>query len=103
MVLCGTSILNAFFRGEPSQITVTSAEAVEVLQEASPVCQRCLDRVESSIASISEPKQAPNKVAGRGVPGEKNRLALDARSVLFLQELVLVIAWGEWASIFLGN
>lgn len=47
VVLCGASILNAFLRGKPSQIPVTSAEAVEVLKEASLACRRCLDQLES--------------------------------------------------------
>lgn len=55
VVLCCVSILNAFLRGEPSQVTVTPAEAIKVLEQASPACQRCLDQLESTMIPV-DPK-----------------------------------------------
>lgn len=90
MLLCGTSIINAFLRGDPSQITVTPAEAVKVLKEASPACQRCLDQLGSRASPVKPTgKQA---TAGGGVPTRaENCLPLHARSVPFQTVIVLEV------------
>lgn len=89
VLLCGTSVINAFLRGNPSQITVTPAEAVQVLREASPACQRCLDQLGSRVFPVT-PKQA---AASGGIPasGAESSLPLHARSVAFLTVILLEV------------
>lgn len=64
VVLCCVSILNAFLRGEPSQITVTPAEAIKVLEQASPACQRCLDQLESALLPVDPMSTATATTSG---------------------------------------
>lgn len=62
VVLCGASILNAFLRGEPNQIVVSSVEASRVLEQAAPACQQCLDQLGERL-----PRSTGNKASdGRG-------------------------------------
>lgn len=58
VILCGTSIFNAFLRGEPSHVTVSPPEAVVVLEEASTACQRCLDYLESKLSPTTREQGA---------------------------------------------
>lgn len=61
MVLCGASVINAFLRGESSQIIVSPAEAAGVLEEASKACQQCLDHLRPILSPVK-----PNQAAGVG-------------------------------------
>ncbi|CAB1121297.1 unnamed protein product [Ectocarpus sp. CCAP 1310/34] len=64
VVLCCVSILNSFLRGEPSQIAVTPAEAIKVLEQAAPACQRCLDQLESKMLPIDPKSTAAATASG---------------------------------------
>lgn len=66
MVLCGASIFNAFLRGEPWQIVVSPTEAVKVLEEAAPICQRSLDQLASVLLPAKGKDAAVEAGAGAG-------------------------------------
>lgn len=79
--------MNAFLRGEPSQIKVTPIEAVTVLREASLASQRCLDRLLGSGAPDTQPESEQASDGGRwgggaGVKRTGTSLPMHARLVI---------------------
>eukprot|EP00903_Cladosiphon_okamuranus_P005365 g5358.t2 len=106
VVLCGTSILNAFLRGKPSQIVVTAKEAVAVLKEASLACQRCLNRLLGSGAPHTQP--GPQQASDSGGAGAKRagtslplHASMDAETLecLGILEQATAACWGSLAVI----
>lgn len=76
--------MNAFLRGEPSQITVTLIEAVAVLKEAALASQRCLDHLLGSGAPDTQLGSEQSSDGGEGGAGVKRAgtsLPIHARSV----------------------
>eukprot|EP00752_Nemacystus_decipiens_P001778 g1718.t2 len=106
VVLCGTSTINAFLRGEPSQITVTVEEAVIVLKEASLACQRCLDRLLGPEASDTQPESEQASCTGGVVVRKAGtclpvHASMDAESLesLGILEQATAACWGSLAVI----
>ncbi|CAM9310036.1 unnamed protein product [Ectocarpus fasciculatus] len=104
VVLCCVSILNAFLRGEPSQVIVTPAEAIKVLEQASPACQRCLDQLESTMIAV-DPKSTTAATASgtRALAGVYPPLhpSMDAETqdAMGILEQATAACWGSLAVI----
>ncbi|CBJ27259.1 flagellar associated protein [Ectocarpus siliculosus] len=104
VVLCCVSILNAFLRGEPSQIAVTPAEAIKVLEQASPACQRCLDQLESTMLPVDPKSTAAATASGtRALAGVCSPLhqSMDAETQdsMGILEQATAACWGSLAVI----
>ncbi|CAM9275025.1 unnamed protein product [Scytosiphon promiscuus] len=102
VVLCGASILNAFLRGKPSQIAVTSAEAAEILQEAAPACRRCLDQLEfkGSLATAHMPGSAAVDRTGAGVCRPLHAsMDAETQECIAILEQATATCWGSLAVI----
>lgn len=93
MVLCGASILNAFLRGEPNQIVVSSVEASRVLEQAAPACQQCLDQLGEWL-----PRSAGNKASGGRGTRTSVHLPLHIRYGLVTQGIFEVVVLSEIVS-----